>query len=347
MPTLKQSLGSLPTLKELKAQFTDLTGIPANKANVYTVCSSLGDRKMVCKADWDFAISNIIPEKTLKYQQQVTESLKDLITALESQTDKLLQLNTAYEDEFITIQEENDQLKSIIAEASESDSGKAATSLQKEIDYLHCQLEGSNSLLLDLQTQNEKLKASADAFKQSNLLYHEDFHNQLDEIEQLKAENERLKAMDQDADELIARLRDEIKFLNGELAKAMKKPMREIQLEKRVQDLEDEVYDLQRELRKVRNTETASLNSIPTIKAFADFCFALPLEWVGVFVRSYLANSSDLKATYRELSRKFHPDTNHSIKSADLFRTLRDSYEVLKDARQSEVTVTYQEDVVF
>ena len=309
MPSLKQLTAKLPTLKELKARFLEQTGLPANKANACTVCSSLGDRKMVCKADWDFAISNIIPEKTLKYQQQITENLKDLITALESQTEKLLELNSLYEEE-----------------------------LQNPHD---------DEAISKLKAENEKLKASADAFKASNALYHEDFHNQLDEIEQLKAENERLKAMDKDADEVIAMLRNEIKFLNGELAKSMKKPMREIQLEKRVQDLEDEVYDLQRELRKVRNTETASLNSIPTVKAFADFCHALPLEWVGVFVHSFLVNSSDLKATYRELSRKFHPDTNHSIKSGDLFRTLRDCYEVLKDARQSEVTVTYQEDVVF
>ena len=204
-------------------------------------------------------------------------------------------------------------------------------------------------------------KLVPEAFKQSNLLYAEDFGNLQSEIERLETSNkaakeiiagqsdeiDRLRAMDKDSDEVIARLRDEIKFLNGELAKAMKKPMREIQLEKRVQKLEDEIYDLKRELRKVRNTESASLNSIPTVKAFADFCFALPLEWVEVFVRSFLANSSDLKATYRELSRKFHPDTNQSIKSADLFRTLRDSYEVLKDARQSQVSMSYQEDVVF
>ena len=323
MPTLKELTAKLPTLKELKAQFIDLTGLPANKGNAFTVCDNLGGRKMITKADWDFAITNIIPEKTLRYQQQVTESLKDLITALESQTDKLLELNSLYEEELQNTQDDE--------------------------------------AISKLKAENEKLKASAEAFKQSNELYSEDFHNLLDEIEVLKASNkdadeiiiaqsaeiERLIAMDKDSDELIANLRNEIKFLNGELAKAMKKPMREIQLEKRVQDLEDEVYDLKRELRQVRNTETASLDSIPTVKAFADFCHALPLEWVEVFVRSYLANSSDLKATYRELSRKFHPDTNHSIKSADLFRTLRDSYEVLKDARQSEVTVTYQEDVVF
>ena len=323
MLTLKQLTARLPTLKELKAQFTDLTGLPANKANAFTICDNLGDRKMTTKADWEYAIANIIPEKTLKYQQ---DTIKDLITALESQTDKLLELNALYEAEL-----QNPQDDEAIA----------------------------------------KLKASAEAFKASNALYHEDFHNQLDEIEQLKASNkeaaetitsqrdeilnlslqlcttskadeiiaaqcaeiERLQAMDQDNDALIARLRDEIRFLNGELAKAMKKPMREIQLEKRVQDLEDEIYDLQRELRKVRSAQgEASLDSIPTVKAFSDFCFSLPLEWVEVFVSSFLANSSDIKATYRELSRKFHPDANHNIKSADLFRTLRDSYEALKDA---------------
>ena len=293
MPSQKQLTAKLPTLKQLKAQFTDLTGIPANKANAYAVCSGVEGRKMTTKADWDFALSNIIPEKTLKYQQ---DTIKDLITVLESQTEKLLELNSLYEAE-----------------------------LQNHQD---------DEAISKLKIENEKLKASADAFKQSNELYSEDFHKQLDEIEQLKAENERLKAMDKDSDEVIARLRNEIKFLNGELAKSMKKPMREIQLEKRVQDLEDEVYDLQRELRKVRNTETASLDSLSAIDAFSNFCFALPLEWVEVFVRSYLANSSDLKATYRELSRKFHPDTNHSIKSGDLFRTLRDCYEDLKDSRK-------------
>ncbi len=296
MPTLKQLTAKLPTLKELKTQFTDLTGLPANKANAYTVCSDLEGRKMTAKADWDFAIANIIPEKTLTYQQQVTESLKDLITALESQTDKLLELNSLYEEEL-----QNPQDDEAIAK---------------------------------LKTENEQLKASADAFKTSNELYASDFDDMQTEIEQLKAENERLKAMDSDSDELIASLRNEIKFLNGELAKAMKKPMREIQLEKKIQDLEDEVYDLQRELRNIRNTETASLDSIPTVKAFADFCHALPLEWVEVFVRSYLVNCSDLKATYRELSRKFHPDLNPSNKSSDLFRTLRDCYEVLKDSRE-------------
>ncbi len=299
MPTLKQLTAKLPTLKELKAQFSELTGLPANKANAYTVCSDLGDRKMVCKADWEYAIANIIPEKTLKFQQ---DTIKDLITALESQTDKLLELNALYEAELQIPQ-------------------------------------NSNEAITKLEAENEKLRASVEAFKQSNALYHEDFHDQLDEIEQLKAENKRLRAMDQDSDEIIARLRNEIKFINSELAKALKKPIREIQLEKRIQYLEDEVYDLQRELRNAQRTqETASLDSLVAVEAFSSFCHALPLEWVQVFVKSFLANSSDLKATYRELSRKFHPDTNHSIKSGDLFRTLRDSYEALKDVRQFAIS---------
>ncbi len=300
MPSLKQLTAKIPTLKQLKEQFTELTGLPANKANAFTVCADLGDRKMTSKSDWDFAITNIIPEKTLKYQQ---DTVKDLIKALESQTDKLVELNAIYE-----------------------------AGLQTPHD----------DALSKLKIENEKLKASAEAFKASNALYHEDFHNQLDEIEQLKTENERLKAMDRDSDEIIAKLRDEIKFLNGELAKALKKPIREIQLEKRIQDLEDEVYELQRELRNFQHTqETASLDSIPTVKAFADFCYALPLEWVSVFVHSFLANSSDLKATYRELSRKFHPDMNPNNKSSDLFRTLRECYEVLKDSR--EVVMSFEE----
>lgn len=300
----------MPTLKELKAQFLDQTGLIANKKSAYSVCSNLGDRKMATKADWDFALANIIPDKTLKYQQEFTESLKDLITVLESQTEKLQELNAVYE---------------------------------KELQNSHDDEE-----VAKLKAENVELQASVEAFKQSNELYAEDFHNLMDEVEKLKAGNkeyqeviasqfveiEQLKASDKDGDRIIATLRNEIQFLNKELAKSMKQPIRVIQLEKQIQKLIYEIEYLQRENRILQSSqqEKASLNSTPAVEAFSDFCFALPQEWASVFINSFFSNSSDFKATYRKLSLKFHPDVNRNPKSAELFRTLNESYDVLKNA---------------
>ena len=324
----------MTTLKQLKAQFLDFTGMEANKSNAYAVCSNLGDRKMISKADWGFALANIVPEKTLKFQP----TFRDLVATIEIISEKFESVSSTYEE--------------------------------IKIEY-HQELEA-------LKAENIKLRASADAFKQSNELYADDFsdmqteieqlkteveilkmkdkdadeiiasqssdleylRSQLGEIEQLKTENEQLKAMDKDSDETIARLRNEIQFLNKELMKSFKNPLRVIQLEKRIQKLEDEIEYLQREnriLQSSRHQKTAILNSTPAAEAFSDFCYALPLEWVSVFVHSFLANSSDLKTTYRKLSHKFHPDANrNNPRSAELFRTLNESYDVLRSAKERE-----------
>ena len=84
MPTLKQLTSKLPTLKELKAQFTDMTGIPTNKANVFTVCSGLGDRKMITKADWGKPVLEIedITIESLKLDIETQQIVRDVIAPL-------------------------------------------------------------------------------------------------------------------------------------------------------------------------------------------------------------------------------------------------------------------------
>ena len=50
---------------------------------------------------------------------------------------------------------------------------------------------------------------------------------------------------------------------------------------------------------------------------------------------SQKTSKSDLKKKYRELAKKYHPDTNSGSKSAeDKFKIISEAYDVLSDAKK-------------
>lgn len=69
-------------LKELKEEFTKITGLPAKKMMVDVVCEGVGDRRMMSIFDWEWALNSIAPRfkmadreaKIAELEEQLTQS---------------------------------------------------------------------------------------------------------------------------------------------------------------------------------------------------------------------------------------------------------------------------------
>lgn len=72
-------------LKDLKEEFTKITGLPAKKAIVQLICTELEDRRMHSISDWEWVLTSIEP----RFKLQTYQDYRNKVTELEQQNEVL------------------------------------------------------------------------------------------------------------------------------------------------------------------------------------------------------------------------------------------------------------------